>query len=133
MKPVRFNVEISDEDESDLEVDQSYSQEDYYENIEITDEDEKTLEKFMSKNPTQTRNLVDIIMEKITEKQTELETRFSDAGSLQLKNIDPRVKQLYAEVGEVLKKYRSGRIPKSFKMIPALKNWEEILYLTGKN
>ena len=37
---------------------------------------------FMNKNPEPTRRLADLIMEKITEKQTELESQFSDAGML---------------------------------------------------
>ena len=31
---------------------------------------------------------------------------------------------------QVLSKYRSGKLPTAFKMIPALSNWEEILYVT---
>lgn len=85
----------------------------------------------MSKNPAPRRTLADIIMEKITEKQTELETQFSDAGSVQMQDIDPRVKQMYEGVRDVLQKYRSGKLPKAFKIIPNLRNWEQILYITG--
>lgn len=31
---------------------------------------------------------------------------------------------------KVLSKYRSGKLPKAFKIIPALSNWEQILYIT---
>ncbi|XP_067014020.2 bystin [Anabrus simplex] len=102
---------------------------DYYENIEVDEEDERALEQFMTRNPIQQRTLADIIMEKITEKQTELLTQFSDAGSLQVQELDPRVKQLYEGVRDVLIKYRSGKLPKAFKIIPSLRNWEQILYL----
>lgn len=37
---------------------------------------------------------------------------------------------LYFSVGEILTKYRSGKLPKAFKIIPSLENWEEILYCT---
>lgn len=37
---------------------------------------------------------------------------------------------MYEGVRDVLKKYRSGKLPKAFKMIPNLQNWEQILYLT---
>lgn len=30
----------------------------------------------------------------------------------------------------MLSRYRSGKIPKAFKIVPRLKNWKEILYLT---
>ncbi len=33
-------------------------------------------------------------------------------------------------VGRLLAKYKSGKLPKAFKMVPTLTNWEEILYLT---
>lgn len=29
-----------------------------------------------------------------------------------------------------MSKYRSGKLPKAFKIIPALSNWEQILYIT---
>lgn len=104
----------------------------FYENIEINEEDERALEMFMSSNPAPRRTLADIIMEKITEKQTELDTHFSDAGTLQMQDLDPRVKQMYEGVRDVLRKYRSGKLPKAFKIIPNLRNWEQILYITGK-
>lgn len=115
----------SEEEPDNLEVDT------YYENIEIDEDDEKALELFMSSNPAPRRTLADIIMEKITEKQTELQTQFSDAGDLQMQEIDPRVKQMYEGVRDVLQKYRSGKLPKAFKIIPNLRNWEQILYITG--
>lgn len=48
---------------------------------EITEEDEKALEKFMSANPAPRLTLADIIMEKITEKQTEIHSKLSDVES----------------------------------------------------
>ncbi|RZF36677.1 hypothetical protein LSTR_LSTR014209 [Laodelphax striatellus] len=96
----------------------------------VTEEDERALEMFMNKNPRKQLTLADIIMDKLTEKQTELRTQFSDQGSLQLQDIDPRVRQMYEGVRDVLVKYRSGKVPKAFKVIPKLRNWEQILYLT---
>ena len=55
----------------------------------------------------------------------------SSLAGLVLQDIEPRVKEMYAGVREVLQKYRSGKLPKAFKIIPKLKNWEQILYLTG--
>lgn len=119
----------SDNDESEAE--DTLEPDSFYENIEINEEDEKALELFMSENPQPRRTLADIIMEKITEKQTELQSQFSDAQSMQLQDIDPRVKQMYEGVRDVLRKYRSGKIPKAFKIVPNLRNWEQILFITG--
>lgn len=40
---------------------------------------------------------------------------------------------MYEGVRDVLQKYRSGKLPKAFKMVPHLQNWEHILYLTEPN
>lgn len=101
-----------------------------YSNPKVSEEDEKELEMFMNKNPEPQLTLADIIREKLTEKKTELQTHFSDDGSLQLQDLDPRVKQMYEGVRDVLSKYRSGKVPKAFKIVPKLKNWEQILYVT---
>jgi len=127
----RKTVKLGDENSDGSESEEDTLEPDtYYENIEVNEEDERAIERFMNRNPAPRRTLADIIMEKITEKQTELDTKFSDCGSLQMQDIDPRVKQMYEGVREVLQKYRSGKLPKAFKIIPKLKNWEQILYIT---
>lgn len=77
-----------------------------------------------------TRKLADVILEKISEKQTEIHTQLSDVGSLKIEELDPRVKEMYEGVRDVMKKYRSGKVPKAFKIIPKLRNWEQILFIT---
>lgn len=37
---------------------------------------------------------------------------------------------MYEGVGQVLAKYRSGKVPKAFKVIPQFRNWEELALLT---
>ncbi|TNN85590.1 Bystin [Liparis tanakae] len=76
------------------------------------------------------RTLADIIMEKITEKQTEVGTVMSEVSGRPMPQLDPRVIEVYKGVNKVLSKYRSGKLPKAFKIVPALSNWEQILYLT---
>lgn len=102
----------------------------YYKNFEIDEEDERALQTFMLKDPAPSRTLADIILEKLAEKKTEIETQFSDAGTIQLQDLDPRVKEMYKGVRDVLAKYRSGKLPKAFKIVPSLRNWEQILYIT---
>lgn len=93
-------------------------------------DDEKAIEMFMNKNPPVRRTLADIIMEKITEKQTEVGTVMSEVSGCPMPQLDPRVIEVYRGVGKVLSKYRSGKLPKAFKIIPSLANWEQVLYLT---
>ncbi|XP_065099206.1 bystin [Paramisgurnus dabryanus] len=98
--------------------------------VQVDPEDEKAIQMFMSKNPPVRRTLADIIMEKITEKQTEVGTVMSEVSGRPVPQLDPRVTEVYRGVNKVLSKYRSGKLPKAFKIIPALSNWEQILYLT---
>ncbi|XP_068628638.1 bystin [Battus philenor] len=126
--PLELN-EVASDNEIDSEGD-DLEPDTYYDHIEINEEDEEALKMFMSSRPEKTRTLADIIKDKITDKHTELQTQFSDIETLKLQNIDPRIKTMYQGVRDVLQKYRSGKLPKAFKMIPHLQNWEQILYLT---
>ena len=116
----------SDSDDEYDDVDDGFD----YEEVKISKEDEQALQQFMSKNPPVRRTLADIITEKITEKQTEIHTQLSDAASVQVQQLDERIVSMYRTVAEILSKYRSGKLPKAFKVIPAMNNWEQILYLT---
>ncbi|XP_017271161.1 bystin isoform X2 [Kryptolebias marmoratus] len=98
--------------------------------VNVDPNDEKAIEMFMSKNPPLRRTLADIIMEKITEKQTEVGTVMSEVSGRPMPQLDPRIIEVYRGVSKVLSKYRSGKLPKAFKIIPALSNWEQVLYLT---
>ncbi|XP_022919122.2 bystin [Onthophagus taurus] len=123
-------TQLDDDSDVESECGQPPDSDKFYEELEIDEGDEKAMEIFMSKNPIPKRTLADIILEKITEKQTELDTKFSDAGSLQIQDIHPKIVTLYEGVRDVLRKYRSGKLPKAFKIIPTLRNWEQILYIT---
>lgn len=44
--------------------------------------------------------------------------------------IHEKVVDVYSKVGLLLSRYKSGKLPKAFKIIPQLHNWPDILYLT---
>jgi essential nuclear protein 1 len=44
--------------------------------------------------------------------------------------LSPQLIEVYKSIGKLLSRYRSGKVPKAFKIIPALRNWEEVLYFT---
>ncbi len=44
--------------------------------------------------------------------------------------LDPKVVAVFSSVAEILAGYRSGKVPKAFKIIPTLRNWEEVLFVT---
>lgn len=53
----------------------------------------------MNKSNGPRRTLAEIIQEKITEKRTEIDTMYSDVDSLQQRDLDPRVIEMYQGVG----------------------------------
>jgi essential nuclear protein 1 len=42
---------------------------------------------------------------------------------------DRRLQEACKELGEILSKYRSGKLPKFFNILPQLENWEELILL----
>ncbi|XP_064596706.1 bystin-like [Liolophura sinensis] len=128
-KPVLLSARGRPAD-SGSEEEEEVEEADFYENVEVDEDDERALAMFMSSNPPARRTLADIIHEKITEKQTEIQSQMSDGTGVQMRDLDERVVNMYKSIRQVLSKYRSGKLPKAFKVIPNLRNWEQILYLT---
>jgi essential nuclear protein 1 len=95
--------------------------------IGIEEIDEAQLEMFMPTNQPSRRNLADMIMAKIMEKEAGGPTSVPE----DTEALDPKLVAVYNQVGDYLASFTSGKIPKAFKIIPSLKNWEEILLLTN--
>merc|ERR1719193_2069196 len=72
-------------------------------------------------------------MDKLTEKKTEIDSQCSDATqqAVEKPQMDQRVVDMYKTIGEILSKYRSGKLPKAFKVVPRLNHWEYVLHLTN--
>ena len=51
---------------------------------------------------------------------------------MKFNDLDPRVVAMYQGLSVILQRYRSGKLPKAFKLVPKLQNWEQILYITSK-
>ena len=47
-----------------------------------------------------------------------------------MQQLDERVVNMYKSIREILTKYRSGKLPKAFKIIPSLRNWEQVFPYT---
>ncbi|WAR16694.1 BYST-like protein [Mya arenaria] len=75
----------------------------------------------------QRRTLADIIQEKLTEKKTEIQSHMTDNASVQLDQLEERLVAMYKSIRQILQRYRSGKLPKAFKVIPGLRNWEQAL------
>ena len=84
------------------------------------------------------KTLNDIVMEKIMAHERQKVQGQVDAQELTAEeafervraSMSPKVVEAYTLVARLMKYYTSGRLPKAFNIIPALSNWEEILYLT---
>ena len=96
----------------------------------LSAEDEALVASMM--NPqSERRTLADMILEKIAEKEAEKRGELmSNDDDNALPPLPPKVVEVYTEIGKILSRYTSGKLPKAFKVIPSLSNWEEVLYLT---
>lgn len=45
-----------------------------------------------------------------------------------MQQLDERVVNMYQSIRDILAKYRSGKLPKAFKIIPSLVNWEQVIW-----
>lgn len=80
-------------------------------------------------NFEQKRTLADLILGKIAEKEAEERGEVMDDED-GLPPLPEKVVDVYTDIGKILSRYTSGKLPKAFKVIPSLSNWEQILYLT---
>uniref|UniRef100_A0A0N5A1D7 Bystin n=1 Tax=Parastrongyloides trichosuri TaxID=131310 RepID=A0A0N5A1D7_PARTI len=125
-KPKKFE---SDDEESDND-DYEYTEE----IIDIDDEEEAAMEKFYLKSDNEEKKtLFEIIQQKIelNKESIEKQVKFQEYDDVTVKELDARVIEMFTKVGEVMANYRSGKIPKAFKIIPSMVNWEQILALTN--
>ncbi len=93
----------------------------------LTEAEEAVVSTFLNAGRVETRTLADIIMEKIREKE---EGYIEEEASQADNSIPPKVTEVYTAVGKLLAHYKSGKLPKALKMLPHLKNWETVLWLT---
>eukprot|EP01090_Pellita_catalonica_P020858 TRINITY_DN7652_c0_g1_i1.p1 TRINITY_DN7652_c0_g1~~TRINITY_DN7652_c0_g1_i1.p1 ORF type:complete len:450 (-),score=106.44 TRINITY_DN7652_c0_g1_i1:97-1446(-) len=125
----------SDEEETPFAFsDEEYDQnpEEFSKDYQIDAGDERVLQMWFNPKKEKKRTLGDIIFEKIREHEAKLSKDMDPiaAGKLFENRMDPAVVEMFKGVGKVLKKYSSGKLPKAFKLLPSLQNWEELLYLT---
>ena len=93
----------------------------------LSAEDEALVASMM--NPSEERRtLADIILERIEEKEAEKSGEGMEEPGMM--TLPPKVVEVYTEIGKILSRYTSGKLPKAFKVIPSLSNWEDVLYLT---
>ncbi|KAF3939623.1 Bystin [Dactylella cylindrospora] len=127
--------EDESEDDDDEEYQDEYGDDGVAEEVRVNEEDEELFNKFLpgtSEGPT--ISLADKILEKIAQHEASLQPKGGRGGmdidDEERVELPPKVIEVYTKIGVLLSRYKSGKLPKPFKIIPSLKNWEEILFLT---
>ncbi|KHN97046.1 Bystin [Metarhizium album ARSEF 1941] len=77
----------------------------------------------------ESRNLADIILQKIAAHEAAEARKDADV-PVDDYELPPKVVEVYTKVGEILSRYKSGPLPKPFKILPTIPHWEEILEVT---
>ena len=117
----------------------------YDANLEIDPSDRALLDKFEAQHKLEAeddeamdaqegrrggnKTLADLIMEKID--QAENKEEYDAEERKMPPGINPKVVEVYTKVGQLLSRYKSGPLPKAFKIVPSLPAWETILYITN--
>lgn len=120
--------------------------------VEIDEEDAAMFEQYFKRaddfnSANGSYNLADKIMASVREKEMALQESAMDmgedgetgAGSEETAQRRPtegvalpeKVIRAYTTVGSVLKTWTHGKLPKLFKVIPSLRNWQDVLYVTN--
>lgn len=102
----------------------------------ISANDQAILSAFGTEKPAKVsegKSLADLIMQKLSagDYQDGETADAKDVRGFGVEDIDPKVIKTYKKLGVVMKTYRSGKLPKAFKVIPLVANWEELLFLTS--
>ncbi|CAE7540230.1 bysl [Symbiodinium pilosum] len=129
----RHSAGEADMEENVEEIDVEVDEDGYIVAPNASDEDERAMSLFLpGKSAPQASGptLADIILQKIQEAEARKEAGAGE-GAASEAGLSPKVVQVYGDIGNWLKFYKSGSIPKAFKVIPNLTNWEEVLALTS--
>ncbi|GAP85215.1 putative bystin-like protein [Rosellinia necatrix] len=80
---------------------------------------------------TQETNLADLILAKISAHEAGRDMdRIEETGPDEIE-FSPRVIEVYTKVGIFMSRYKSGKLPKPFKVLPSVPGWERIIELTN--
>mmetsp|Transcript_28899 Transcript_28899/g.33578 ORF Transcript_28899/g.33578 Transcript_28899/m.33578 type:complete len:461 (+) Transcript_28899:72-1454(+) len=98
----------------------------------LSSEEEAIVAAMMGGNKQERKSLADIILEKINEKEAQKQGMHEEEeeDGEAYTDIPEKVAEVYTDIGKILSRYTAGKLPKAFKVIPSLANWEEVLYLT---
>ncbi|KAA6412543.1 MAG: rRNA processing [Lasallia pustulata] len=146
----RFDNEQSSEEEAFQDDEEAWGDEDgeeVAEEVEIDPDDLHLFHKFIpsgespvlelnrdnSAGEGQGTNLADLILEKIAAHEAGQAGRPVIQGGGEPEDaieLPAKVVEVYTKIGLLLSRYKSGKLPKPFKIIPTLPQWEDLLSIT---
>lgn len=98
---------------------------------ELGAQESASLDKFLPAEGVGRTSISDLIERALKEKREELsDVRSQVSGANSGLSLEAGVVSVYKKVGVILSRYRAGKVPKPFKVLPRLQRWEEILLLT---
>ena len=130
-----FEDDVSEDEDGDFEELVNVDG-DYVEGVGLSVDEEAVVAKFLNINKMESRTLADIIMDKIKQKEStggdsgDMDHDGDEDGDYYDSALPPKVVEVYSSVGKLLKHYSSGKLPKALKMLPHLRNWEDVLWIT---
>ncbi|KAH9259555.1 hypothetical protein BASA81_001976 [Batrachochytrium salamandrivorans] len=138
MKMTNKNKQLEEDDSSIEDEDGDFYDDEFEdedgafreEDFEITPEDEQTIAAFSKKNAIggNSQTLGDIILGKLENQPSQQQPSGQD--NKDRGQLHPDVVNVYTSVGGLLARYKSGKVPKAFKILPALLDWEQVIVLT---
>ena len=87
----------------------------YYNSKEITEEE---------------KNLINWEENDSILKNIQQEDLIQNMNKISSEKLDPKIIETYKLIGDILKKYSTGKFPKSFNILTMTENWEELLNIT---
>ncbi|KAJ3859659.1 MAG: Bystin-domain-containing protein [Lentinula lateritia] len=125
-------VNAVDDDEDEDDGSDSDMREEMEEIFEIDPDDMETLDALLPHDIGERRTLADIIFSKLDENVGAIQkVQHKDPSKPDpALGLDPMVVEMYTKLGLYLSKYKSGSLPKPFKVIPTFPAWARILALT---
>ncbi|KAL2840829.1 Bystin-domain-containing protein [Aspergillus pseudodeflectus] len=131
----KFNEEQWDDEEEVEEVEVDPNDLDMFHKFVPRGEEDPIFNPRGTDTGGQTTNLADLILEKIAEheaKQAGHTGPMIQGGGLpeDAVQIPAKAVEVYEKVGMILSRYKSGPLPKPFKILPTVPNWQTLLSIT---
>ncbi|OTA69444.1 Bystin-domain-containing protein [Hypoxylon sp. EC38] len=137
-----------DEDNEPFEDEEVWGDDDeVVEEVEVEPEDLDTFNKFLptDDDPLLTHgwggqasageqgsgtNLADLILTRIAQHEAGQDRRQEVGPVDDDYELSPKIVEVYTKIGLILSRYKSGKLPKPFKILPTVPHWEDIIELT---